>query len=143
LQLNPNSAIALTEASMNEALIGSPAKALELLDRAERISPRDPRAWFMASARANAHLQAEHYGEAASCARKALARNPRSARALRFLAMSLARLGQLDEAAEVIRQVLAIEPGLTISRMRARMDFWPEGAWDRYDEALRLAGLPE
>jgi hypothetical protein len=57
--------------------------------------------------------------------------------------MSLARLGQLDEAAEVIRQVLAIEPGLTISKMRARLDFWPEGTWNRHAEALRLAGLPE
>ena len=143
LQLNPNSAMALTVASMNETLIGSPAKALELLDRAERISPRDSRAWFMASARAYAHLQAEQHSEAASCARKALARNPRSTRALRILSMSLARLGELDRAAEVMREVLAIEPGLTISKMRARLDFWPEATWDRYAEALRLAGLPE
>jgi hypothetical protein len=58
--------------------------------------------------------------------------------------MSLARLGELDRAAEVIRQVLAIEPGLTISKMRARLHFWPEGgAWNKHAEALRLAGLPE
>ena len=97
----------------------------------------------MASARANAHLQGGQYDEAVSWARKALARNPRSTRALRILAMGLARLGEFDKAAEVIREVLAIEPGLTISKVRARMDFWREGAWNRQAEALRLAGLPE
>jgi len=97
----------------------------------------------MASARAHAHLEAEQYSEAASWARKALARNPRSTRALRILAMSLARLGEPDKAAEAIQQVLAIEPGLTIAKMRPRLDFFPEGAWNKYAEALRLAGLPE
>src|SRR5262245_36158815 len=143
LQLNPNSVMALTAAAWNEASFGDPAEALKLLDRAERISPRDPRAWFMASARAHTHLQSQQYSEAASWARKALARNPGSTRALRLLAMSLANLGELDKAAEVIRQVLAIEPGLTISKMRARLDFWPEGTWDRHAEARRLAGVPE
>jgi TolB-like protein len=143
LQLNPNSVMALTAAGWNEASFGNPAEALKLLDRAERISPRDPRAWFMASARAHAHLQAEQYSEAASWARKALARNPRSTRALRILAMSLGRLGELDKAAEVIREVLAIEPDLTISKMRARLNFWSEAAWKKPAEALRLAGLPE
>jgi len=143
LQLNPNSAMALTVTALSETSFGNPAEALELLDRAERISPRDPRAWFMASARAHAHLEAEQYSEAASWARKALARNPRSTRALRILAMSLARLGEPDKAAEAIQQVLAIEPGLTIAKMRPRLDFFPEGAWNKYAEALRLAGLPE
>ena len=135
--------MALTAAAWSEASFGSPAEALKLLDRAERISPRDPRAWFMASARAHAHLVGDQYNEAASWARKALARNPRSTRALRILAMSLARLGELDKATEVIREVLAIEPDLTISKMRARLDFWPERTWNRHAEALRLAGLPE
>jgi tetratricopeptide (TPR) repeat protein len=143
LQLNPNSVMALTSVAFNEVFLVNPPEALKLLDRAERISPRDPRVWFMATARAHAHLQAEQYSEAASWARKALARNPRSTRALRILAMGLARLGELDQAAKAIREVLAIEPGLTISKLRARLDHWPEGAWDRQAEALRLAGLPE
>jgi len=143
LQLSPNSVMALTAAAWNEASFGDPAEALKLLDRSERISPRDPRAWFMASARAHTYLQAEQYSEAASWARKALARNPRSTRGLRILAMSLANLGELDRAAEAIQEVLAIEPGLTISKMRARLHFLPERTWDRHAEALRLAGLPE
>ena len=143
LQLNPNSAMALTATAWTESTLANPAGALELLNRAERISPRDPRAWFMASARAHAHRVADQHSEAAYWARKALARNPRSTRALRMLAMSLARLGQFDEAAEVIQQVLAIEPDLTISKMRARLNFWPEAVWGKYAEAMRLAGLPE
>jgi hypothetical protein len=53
------------------------------------------------------------------------------------------KAGEPDKAAEVIQQVLAIEPGLTIAKMRPRLDFFPEGAWNKHAEALRLAGLPE
>ena len=76
LQLNPNSAIALTTAAWNEAMLGNPQKALELLERAERLSPRDPRAWYMASAAALTHFAAGRFEEAVACAKRALAQNP-------------------------------------------------------------------
>ena len=40
--------ITLTIAAWIEAMTGYPAKALELLDRGQRLSPRDPTGWFMA-----------------------------------------------------------------------------------------------
>jgi len=143
LHLNPNSAMALTAAALSETLLANPVLALQLLDRAERISPRDPRAWFMATARGSAHYVGEHFDEAASWARNALARNPRSTRSLRLLAASLARTGECAGAAEVIREILAIEPELTIARMRARLNFWPETIFNDFADGLRIAGLPE
>ena len=47
LQLNPNSAIALAMTGWIEAIMAEPAKALEHLHRADRLSPRDPRTWFI------------------------------------------------------------------------------------------------
>jgi TolB-like protein/Flp pilus assembly protein TadD len=143
LQLNPNSAKALTASAWNEALLGGSGEALKMLRRAERISPADPRAWAITAAAAQAHMQAGQFAEAAALARTALARNPRSARSLRVLAASLAALGERDEAAEAVRKALAVEPELTLSRLRARLNFWPEGAWRWFAENLRLAGLPE
>jgi len=142
LHLNPNSAMALTIAAWNQALVDPPA-ALELLRRAERLSPRDPRAWVMAAAGAFAHYIAGQFKDAASLAKKALAQNPRSARALRLLAASLAKLGERDRAAAAIQEVVAIDPQLTISKVRRRLRHWPESAWNSYSEGLRLAGLPE
>ena len=54
--MNPNSAIAMAVAGWMEAELGNSAKALELLRRAQRLSPRDPRGWFIASGMALAHV---------------------------------------------------------------------------------------
>jgi TolB-like protein/tetratricopeptide (TPR) repeat protein len=143
LSLNPNSFMALTAAAQNEAMLGNAAEALELVARAERISPRDPRAWFMVSARAIAYFFSGQLAETVTWSRISLAQNPRLTRMLRTLAASLAHLGRTEEAAEVVRENLAIEPDLTIASLRQRVHHWPDHAWRRLSEGLRLAGLPE
>jgi TolB-like protein len=143
LQLNPNSTMALTIAAWSDALLANPARALELLQRAERLSPRDPRAWFMAAAGAFAHFVGGQHDEAVSRAKEALAQNPRYTRTLRILAASLAKLGKREEAAQVIGEVLSIEPQVTIGKLRMRLRQWPDGVWNSFADGLRLAGLPE
>jgi tetratricopeptide (TPR) repeat protein len=142
LHLNPNSAIALTIAAWTETALSQPDKALQLLRRAERLSPRDPRGWFMAAAISFAHFELGQYPEAAASAKRAAAQNPRSAIVLRLLAASLAMAGERRPAADVIKELLKIDPQLTISRHRARLRFLPEAVWRNYAEGLRLAGLP-
>ena len=46
LEINPNSAMALTVMGWIEAVGGDKEKALQLLTQARRLSPRDPSAWF-------------------------------------------------------------------------------------------------
>jgi tetratricopeptide (TPR) repeat protein len=110
IHLNPNSAIALTIAAWIEAPLPNPRTALQLLQRAERLSPRDPRAWSMATAQVLSHFVEENYEQSANCAKRALAQNPRFAIALRLLAASLAKSGALDQGAEAMKKVLEIEP---------------------------------
>ena len=143
LRLNPNSAIAMAVAGWMEAELGNASKALELLRRAQRLSPRDPRGWFIASGMALAHVVDGQFEDAAACARMAVDQNPRSTIALRFLAGSLARLGQKENAANALRQVLEIEPQFTLSRLRSRLLGIDEGVWSKVAEGLRLAGLPD
>jgi TolB-like protein len=143
LELNPNSAIASAIAGEIEANLGNTDEALELLFRATRLSPRDPRGWFITSKMAWAYTVGGQFDEAISAANKVLNQNPRSAYALRFLAANLARQGRLDRAAAAIRQVLSIEPRLTLAKLRARLMFIEETVWLEYSAALRLAGLPE
>jgi TolB-like protein len=143
VDLNPNSAMALTAAAWNEVLLSNPQSALGLLARAERLSPRDPRAWFMWAARAWAHFVAGQFGEAASWGRRALARNPRSTRTMRILAASLAKLGEIDQAKAVMGALRMIEPELTLATQRVRVRHWPEDIWEALADGLRRAGLPE
>ncbi len=90
-----------------------------------------------------AHFIAGQYDEAVVWNKKALAQNPRLAVALRVLAASLACQGQKDRAQEAIRELLKIEPNLTISSLQPRMRMQHESVWKSFSEALRLAGLPE
>jgi tetratricopeptide (TPR) repeat protein len=143
LELNPNSSMALTAAGWAELFVGNPAGALELLQRAERLSPRDSKAWYVAAAAAHAHLAAGQLEEATSCAKRALAQNPRFAGTLRVLAASLAKLGRADDAAQVLQQVLKIEPGLTLTKLRRRVRQQDESVLSPYLEGLRMAGLPQ
>jgi hypothetical protein len=49
----------------------------------------------------------------------------------------------MSEAAEAIRDVLSIEPQLTLAKLRARLMAMEEKVWLDYSTALRLAGFPE
>jgi tetratricopeptide (TPR) repeat protein len=143
LQLNPNSAIAMATAAQIEASMGYPKKALEFLVRAERLSPRDPRGWYITWVMSLAHFMEGQFAEAATAARKSLNLNPRSTLALRLLAASLAQQGELGHAAEVMREMREIEPELTLTKLRSRLMHFKEDFWQEYSRALRLAGLPQ
>jgi TolB-like protein/Flp pilus assembly protein TadD len=143
LELNPNSAIALAIAGEMESSLGNTHEALELVSRAMRLSPRDPRGWFITSKAAWVYIVDGQFDQAISAAKKVLNQNPRSGYALRFLAASLAKQGRLNDAAEVIREVLNVEPQLTLTKLRARVMFIEEKIWHDYAAAMRLAGLPE
>jgi TolB-like protein len=144
LEMNPNSAAALTIAGRVEAaLSGNYAKGKELLARAHRLSPRDPRAWFTVHGMSIACLGEGKFEEGAAWARTALAQNPRFTGALRMLAANLAHLGQTAAAGQAVADNLGIEPGLTIARLHARRASMNDALWERFSEGLRLAGLPE
>jgi Flp pilus assembly protein TadD len=66
--------------------LGNTDKSLELLHRADRLSPRDPRTWFITTGLAMAYFNSERFAESVVCSKKALAQNSRSAVALRLLA---------------------------------------------------------
>jgi TolB-like protein len=142
LELNPNSAMALAIAGAIEGELLNISEALELLFRAMRLSPRDPRGWFITLKLAWVHIIAGQYDKAISVAEKVLNQNPHSAHALRMLAASLAKQGRLNEGAAALREALNIEP-ITLTKLRARLMFVDEGVWRDYAAGLCLAGLPE
>jgi Flp pilus assembly protein TadD len=135
--------MALAMTGWVEAILNEPAVALEHLHRAARLSPRDPRTWFIATGIGTAHSIAGDHHEAIIWLKRALSQNPRSTPARRILAASLASVGQIDQARETLQELLQGEPLLTISTLKARMRMLHENVWNKYAAALRLAGLPE
>jgi len=123
---------------------GNPRKALELFYRAERLSPRDPRGWFITGGIAMAYLHEGRLDEAISACRRTLNLNPRQAGLLRTLAACLVKQGRQSEAAEVARKVLDADPQLTLTKLGARAIYLMNSkTWNEFSAALRIAGIPE
>ena len=73
LHLNPNSAIALAITAWAEVHFGNAEKSIELCVRAERLNPRDPRGWMIATSLGIAYFAQRRFEQAASSKRASYA----------------------------------------------------------------------
>jgi adenylate cyclase len=144
LALNPNAFLAWVMKGWCHALRNEPEPAIEAFERAQRLSPFDPLAYWVGSGLAAAHLAAKRFDKALEWAERALHAQPDLAGALRRKIVALANLGRLDAARAELSRLLALDPGFTIARYRALLGpgAAPEYV-DRSVEGLRLAGTPE
>ncbi len=143
LAINPNSATALALAGWIETMRGQQTAGRALLERARRLNPLDPHGWFVCGALAIAAIIDGDYREAIGWADKALVQNRRFAVALRALAVALVNVGEHERAAQVVEELLTIEPELTVSAFFARIPFPVAAMAQTYATALKAAGLPE
>jgi len=145
IALNPNFALAWHQGGWSKICLGEPEQAIERFSRAMRLSPLDPVLLpWMQSGTAHAYLFAGQYDQAASWAEKALRGGARNRLALRHAAASFALAGRLEEARKVAARLSEAFPEARISRVPTPFYYLrrPEDR-ARYDEGLRLAGLPE
>jgi TolB-like protein len=143
LLINPNSVMALALGGWIEIMRGHQDAGRSMVERARRLSPRDPRSWFTSAAMAIAAVADADYSGAIAWAEKALTQNRRFAVALRVLIVALVKLDQRHRARLLAQELLEIEPDLTISGFFKRIPFPRESLAASYAEALRAAGVPE
>jgi tetratricopeptide (TPR) repeat protein len=142
LQLNPNSAMALTLAGWVEAMCGRQAVGREMVVRAKALSPRDPRDWMMSGVMAITAVIDEDYAEAFRWAEHALMQNRRFAVALRVATVAMVKLGQVERARKTAMDLLAVEPEFTVAGFFERIPVRVDSMRDAYRDALGQAGLP-
>jgi adenylate cyclase len=143
LQLNSNLAAAWHESGWMKIYFGDPEAALERFSRAMRLSPRDPCIFDMQMGTGCAHFLTGRYAEAVVWAESAARQQPNSCPALRTLAASSAMAGRQEQAEKAMAHLRELDPGLRISNLR---DLFPVQRGEdsaRWEEGLRLAGLPE
>jgi TolB-like protein len=143
LVLNPNLAAAWYASGWVRAFMGETDIAIEHIERAMRLSPLDPLMFLMQTVTALAHFVAGHYTEASQWAGKAFREQPNFLAVTRLAAASNALCGRQEEAQKAIARVCELDPSLRISNLKQRIGPFRPGDFDRYVEALRLAGLPE
>src|SRR5215213_4999324 len=143
LSLNPNLAAAWYVSGWLRIWLGDPKLALEHLARVVRLSPRDAMMPGIQGAIAFALFFAGRVDEAAAQAEEILRERPRFHQALRAAAMSHSLAGRFDEARRAMTRLREVDGRLRISNLRELSPLRREQDIARYEEGLRLAGLPE
>jgi TolB-like protein/class 3 adenylate cyclase len=143
LALDPNNAWAWARYGWVASYKGETG-ATERFERALTLSPADPLAFNMRMGIALSLAMAGSLSEAVAIAREVINKHPDVTWPYRMTAAWSAMSGDLKTARWAARKLLAIEPGFTIERYRARPVFQGVPQWaDQTADGLRQAGLPE
>lgn len=137
LALDPNEADAWAALSDITVLAGRVEEGLEHIRKAFRLNPF-PASWYYLPLGQALYAAGEH--EAAVEALRRDETNRTSSR--RFLAASLAQLGQLDEAHAEAELFLIGNPDFSISHWAAMEPFRDDALLARFVDGFRKAGLP-
>jgi TolB-like protein/class 3 adenylate cyclase/Flp pilus assembly protein TadD len=140
--LNPNLAWAWHFSGWSKVLLGEPEAAIERTAHALRLSPNDPHSFGMQTAMAAAHFTAGRYADALPWAEMAVREKPAYLLPRCVLAASLAFAGRQSDAERAIERARRIDPALRLSNLSFIPAVRPED-FARWQEGLRLAGLPE
>ena len=143
IDLDPNSSFARGYLGTAYAFGGECDPAIQNLQEAMRLSPRDflMVVWFTVSAWA--YLSAGNFEQASDCARRAIDCNPAFPDAHATFAAASAHLGHVDDARAGLDEFMRLMPGLTVGDDRLIRPFRRPADRERFLEGLRKAGLPE
>jgi adenylate cyclase len=140
--IDPNAAWAWSRLGWVECYADQSGKSIENFERALRLSPIDPMNFNNYVGMGSAHEIAQEYDQAIAFYRRALQERPNATWIYRNLAASLAGAGRMEEAKQVVAEMIRSYPDLTISKFKQAMVFAP-GTLERMAENLRKLGLPE
>jgi adenylate cyclase len=142
IELNPNLAMGHGVLGISYASIDRPSDGLVHIERALRLSPRDPMTYLFFAGQALCKFVAGDFSGAISSAQKGVSMNPSSADNHLYMAAALSELDQVERAKEQVRRALRFVPKMTL-RIIGRAVEGRNMGWARYHGALRKAGLPE
>jgi adenylate cyclase len=143
LAASPGSAIVWALSSPTFSYIGQSAEAIARATRAIRLSPLDAHAFWYQTTLTLAHYAAGNYEKAVEFGRKVFGSKPNFTANMRFLAASLAALGEFAEANRVASLLLQVEPGFRTLAFIKSYSFRDRERLELFAHHLRTAGLPE
>jgi adenylate cyclase len=135
--INPNHAGFLAEMSGALILLGRSREAIELLEQAKQINPQHPE-WFHANL-GWAYYHLSRFEEAVEALN--LMNAPPGVFRI-FLAASYAHLDRIDDARNEVAQVLRLEPGFNLKKLKF-LPYKNESDQTKLAADLCKAGLPE
>jgi adenylate cyclase len=142
LAINPSASSAWVWSTSACSWLGDGGEAVKRSQRAIELSPFDPLMYTFTSIAGTAHAVAGQYDKAIEFCRRSLRQNRMFISTHRTLAISLALAGQIDEARAAGKELLALEPTLTIGRFRSRYPGSGSPQGEVFANALAIAGVP-
>ena len=143
LHEDENSSFAWGMSAATCAYLGRPEDALDRLRNVWRLSPFDPLNFVYHTNAGIAEFVAGRYEEAIVWLQRARRENAKFFACRRTLAATYGMAGRIDEAQEVAKEVLAVDPTFRISEFALRYPLRRSDDLQRYMAGLRRAGLPE
>lgn len=141
VELNPNGAMASAMCGLMVAINGRPDEGIALIDRAMRLSPRDPQTYLLHNWLGFCHLLAGRFDDAIHWCERSSQAKPRYFESWANMAAAFGERGHLEEAARALRKARELVPRLSLAiyrRPRAEGTLWP-----KLIEGLRKAGMPD
>lgn len=142
LQVNPNESLAWLFKGMLHAFRGEGEPAVAAANNAIALSPLDPTRYFYDSLAASIHLSAGNYGVSIHHAQRSLRANSSHVSTYRALTIAQVMAGQVEQAQQTAKQLMRLDPGLTVSRYLTRSPGVEFGIGKTFAEALHVAGVP-
>jgi tetratricopeptide (TPR) repeat protein len=142
IMADPNNPLAWLLKGTQQAFMSQGEAAIENTQRAIKLTPLDPHRYYYDSLAASACLAAHDYGRALELAQRSLRANRKHTSTYRAIITAQWRLGLQDQARQTARELLTLEPSLTISRWQERNPSAPYPLGSEVAEALRHAGVP-
>ncbi len=143
LALNENLPLAWALSAANYAYLGAGDEARDRLLNVWRLAPHDPLNFFFWAAGGLAEFVMQRYDEAIALLQKSYQAKPRFVACLRTLAPALALKGDTELALRIGRELMAVEPGFSISRFMSSYPLKHPDARERLVLGLSIAGLPK
>jgi TolB-like protein len=146
ISLNPNSPNAWWASAQARGYLGEADIALDHLEAALRLNPRDPWTYYYLMGKAFSLFAAGRFDEAAEAAEYPLQREPDFVPALRLKAAASGLLGRPNEGRAYLARLLAASPKVSLGSIAA---FYQAplarnpSCFDNYLKGLRLSGLAE
>ena len=118
--------------------LGRTDDAVAMIEKAIRLSPRDPSLSLILQNLGMAHSVADRYTDAADAARRAIALRPDQPAHHRLLAACCGHLGRLDEARTALAEMARLAPDFSLEAFRylnrmvadGMIEGWRKAGWE-------------
>jgi tetratricopeptide (TPR) repeat protein len=142
IDAEPNNPLAWLLKGTLQAFMTQGHDAVENTQRAIKLSPLDPHRYYFDALAASACLAARDYRRALELAQRSLRANRKHTSTLRAMITAQWKLGLTGEARQTARELMKLEPALTITRWQERNPSAPYPLGQDVADALRNSGVP-